>query len=125
MDSLHIDASDSAPLINFDPAIPIYQIVGNSFPEDTKAFYEPIVEWLTNHKPKKGEMVLMHINLDYISSNSLIAIHQILKALKDMQEEHGAVVGIKWSYKTGDEETERVGAELSSVSGLNFEMVEE
>ena len=49
MEPLKILASDTSPAINFDPKKGKFQIAGNSLPENSRGFYEPVVEWLDKY----------------------------------------------------------------------------
>jgi len=46
MESLKIEATDKTPRIILDPYNDIFEISGNSRPENVSEFYFPVINWL-------------------------------------------------------------------------------
>ena len=122
MTKLYIERTDSTPEINLDTESGKYSIRGFSYPHDTRNFYKPVWDWFENLKLDSGKEFQLEIGLEHISSNSLIAINQILRNVRVL-EDSGVKTKVIWSYDKDDEDCLEVGVELSGVSGLSFDFI--
>jgi hypothetical protein len=122
MTKLYIERTDSTPEINLDTESGKYSIRGFSYPHDTRNFYKPVWDWFENLKLDNGKEFQLEIGLEHISSNSLIAINQILTSVRVL-EDSGVTTKVIWSYDKDDEDCLEVGVELSGVSGLSFDFI--
>src|SRR6516162_6659304 len=102
MKRFEIAASSNTPHIVFDADTNQFLIEGKSFPEDSKEFYRPILEWLENYKGSHPRTVKFCFNLFYLSSSSVISIKQFLKKAVEMVNS-GTDVVVEWAYDEDDE----------------------
>ena len=72
MKRLEIQPSNNTPHIVFDAEEGVLLIEGKSFPEDSKEFYRPIIEWVDEYRNIKPSAVTVKFNLFYLSSSSII-----------------------------------------------------
>ncbi|HIA05610.1 MAG TPA: DUF1987 domain-containing protein [Flavobacteriales bacterium] len=122
MTKLYIEGTNSTPEINLDTESGKYSIRGFSYPHDTRNFYKPVWDWFEDLKLDSGKEFQLEIRLEHISSNSLIAINQILRNVRVL-EDSGVTTKVIWSYDKDDEDCLEVGVELSGVSGLSFDFI--
>jgi hypothetical protein len=111
-----------APQINFDFENNQFSIIGKSFPEDSRAYYEPFLAWLEGIDPKTKELTV-EMKLEYISSSSVIAFKKIFNALEKWLEK-GVKITINWHYESDDEDLFNLGQRFDQSSKLKFNFIE-
>ena len=124
MGKLYIERTNSTPEINLDTESGKYSIRGFSYPHDTRKFYKPAWDWFDDLKLDSGKEFQLVIGLAHISSNSLIAINQILTSVRALKDS-GVPAKVIWAYDKEDEDWLAVGVELSDISGLPFDFIAE
>jgi len=132
MQKLFIEATVSAPEINFSPADRLLMISGTSCPEDVRALYYPVTEWtrIFVDEVSKGEYPLLSkesplkikINLDYFNSSSAKFLFDILSELKRLVEENKPVV-VEWFYDLDDSDQKEAGEDMASLVGMKFTLI--
>ena len=123
MKTLKIDPTPSTPSILFDPENQVFQIGGNSYPENVIPFYEPVLSWLEAYATNPNPQTTFEIRLKYISSNSLKQFLILLKLLIPLSE--ATRVDIKWYYDPADDDMLERGEFLSEMTGLEFIYIEQ
>ena len=103
MENIFIEATDDTPAVRFVSTGRL-TIEGRSLPENTSAFYGPLLKWVSL---LDVESVVMDINLDYINSSSSNQILRILKIL-DSNDNIKKLI-INWYYDNDDDDTLELG----------------
>lgn len=114
MELLKIEPSKSTPSICFDPDSGVFDIKGESYPENAAGFYEPVLSWLSRWLETSRQKTL-HLNFEllYYNSSSSKAIMNLFDLLEDaVQKDWKITVG--WRF---DEENE-----IIRESGEEFQM---
>lgn len=112
------DPTKNTPEIRFDPSSARFTIRGKSYPENSRQFYAPVLQWIRmNRFPASS---VLELEFDYISSSSVIAILEMLK----MIEETDKSVKVIWTYEAGDDDLMNVGMNYRKLCGLEFEFNE-
>ena len=123
MNALLIDPSDFSPRVIFDPAKNLFEISGESRPENTSKFYVPILQWLEQYqnvlyweKDKFGQGAprVFEFKLDYFNSTSAKFIMDVLMQLDKMAQD-GYDIKAKWHYDKRDEDMKESGEEFSKL----------
>ena len=123
MDALIIDRSDFSPKVVLDPVNNIFEISGESRPENTSKFYVPILTWLEQYlnflyweKDKFGASAphIFEFKFDYFNSTSAKFIMDVLMQLDKMASD-GYNVQAKWHYDKRDEDMKESGEEFSRL----------
>ncbi|HTA81665.1 MAG TPA: SiaC family regulatory phosphoprotein [Bacteroidia bacterium] len=122
MEKLIIKETLNNPRVILDPFKKRYEISGKSFPENTKAFYQPVMDWLKDLPTPSQEKIRLSIILDYISSSSVISIKQLLTKIKE-QNEHGADIEVLWHYDPTDADIKEIGEAFEKVIGIKLQFV--
>ena len=133
MNALLIDPSDFSPKVVFDPTKNLFEISGESRPENTSKFYVPLLEWLTQYqsvlyweKDKVSNIPtkVFEFKLDYFNSTSAKFIMDVLMQLDKMAQE-GYPIKVKWFFDKRDEDMKESGEEFSKLlKKLPIEFVE-
>ena len=110
MEKLFVKETLNSPRIILDPGKKRYEISGKSFPENAKAFYQPVIDWLKNIPNPYPEKIRMSFIFDYISSSSVISIKQVLARIKALNE-NGANIDVLWHYDPSYPDIKETGEE--------------
>jgi hypothetical protein len=129
MDALIIKGTDSSPAVVFDPMAGIFEISGESRPENAGKFYKPVLEWLENYfafrywkdneTANNGSTVSLEIKLDYFNSTSAKYILEIFNKFEKFKKEN-INVKVVWSYHEADTDMKESGEEFEEMTGLKF-----
>ncbi len=87
----------------FDPARRIYEIKGNSYPENTAETYEPILNWIENELAKINTEVVFEFKLDYQNTASSKMMSSVFAKIESAYQTKKDIV-IKWYYDEDDED---------------------
>ena len=133
MQQLYIQPTALTPEIHFSPKDNLFVIRGTSSPEDVRALYYPVIEWikLLIDDILEGEMVQysssspleMQADLDYFNSSSAKFLFDIFSELKRLPEA-GIPVIVDWLYDHDDEDQKEAGADIASLVGMHFNFIE-
>lgn len=117
MENINLAGTDDSPEIMFDVEKKTLSIIGNSYPENCEAIYEPIKAFLDNYDVAKNNMLNFHFHFNLINSTSTVYVAQVIVKVAELAKE-GLSVFIKWSYDEYDEEMLDLGEKMSSISNL-------
>jgi hypothetical protein len=127
MEILQIDRTQSTPKVVFDPEEFFLQIKGASRPENAKKFYRPLVDMLDqfiNNHPVTATPLSVEIKLTYFNSASMIYLTDIFKLIANLNKK-GMKVLIDWYIDSDDDVIREAGLELSDMTGLHFNFIED
>jgi hypothetical protein len=129
MNRLYIEKTANTPEINFSPDKNTFIIRGNSAPEDVRAMYYPVIEWIkifvddaidgefkniTPDNPLK-----MKADLSYFNSSSAKFFHDVFTELKRLTANNIAIV-VEWYYDQEDLDQKEAGVEISLLVEMEF-----
>jgi len=96
MHSLDIPATTTSPLIRFEPEECVLRMEGESYPEYSFEFFQPVMDWLKAHLGgDAGLTVVIHIS--YMNSSSTKCMLDILDLMEEAHE-LGKKVSVIWRY---------------------------
>jgi len=130
MANLYIEPSEFTPLINFNISENKFIVSGESRPENTKVFYTPVIDWLTNYynllyfqRKKTSDIIhpsiVFEFQLEYFNSTSAKFIFDILKHLNKINKDV-ASVNVKWVFDKLDVDMKDAGQEFSNLLDVPF-----
>lgn len=122
MNKLVIQEDKNTPNVILDPENSTFKFFGKSFPENSKKFYQPVIEWLEKNAPPSGSAIEFSFYFYYLSSSSVIAVLEILKRISKWREE-GVSIKINWNYDEDDEEIKRIGEDYMKIVEFPFNFV--
>jgi len=106
MKRLYIEPTPISPEINLSPEDRLFTIIGNSSPEDVRALYYPVVEWLElfvgdtlegDYKFTPGNPLRIVVDLHYFNSSSAKFLYDIFILLRKLKEQN-VPLEIEWHY---------------------------
>lgn len=132
MQKLFIEPTRTTPEINFSPAENIFIIRGNSSPEDVRALYYPVIEWIRIFVDDvlEGELpqyssdspVRFQTDLTYFNSSSAKFLFDIFTELKRLLLKD-IKVRVVWYYDIDDTDQKEAGSDISELVDLDFSFV--
>ncbi len=122
MEKLIIEGNQKNPSIVLDPQNGVFEIKGNSIPEDANAFFQPIFDSLEEYFYTPFPLTIVNIALNYYNSSTskwLLLLFQMLKS----QDQKGNNVFIKWYYDEGDEESLAAAEDYSKMMNIPIRLL--
>jgi len=119
----YFEGSEDKPKVDFNPQKNIFEITGNSFPEESSKFFIPLIQWLEDYSSNPNEQTHLIFRLDYFNSLSGKFIYEILYTLQKVLQT-GKKINISWYYNADDTFIEEKGEEFKSAIEIPFELVQ-
>ncbi|GAB6097513.1 DUF1987 domain-containing protein [Desulfatiferula olefinivorans] len=113
MDDLRIESTKFTPEITFDYSGRLLEIKGESYPENTSEFFNPVFKWLDDYlAEQKTEPTLVNIELYYFNSSSSKVLMNFFEVL-DQAASKGGDITVNWVYEEEDEDSLEFGEEFA------------
>ena len=96
---LHIEATKSSPLVLYTAGTHTLSVEGNSYPENSFQFYEPLFEFVKNELVSVQEKVVIELKLIYFNSTTSKTLFDLFDLLQDSIKN----LEIKWYYNKDNE----------------------
>jgi hypothetical protein len=122
METIKLQGTDDTPSVILDKENGVFEFSGRSLPEDVNAFYEPILDWLSDYSEEANDQTVVTFKLVYFNTASSKLILDILLKFEEIGEA-GSDVLIKWFYPEDDEDMEEAGEEYSEIVEIPFEKI--
>lgn len=120
MHNLVLEQTDNTPKVIMDKEKKIIEFEGNSYPENTFAFYRPITEWLKKYfknYTQKDEVTTINFKFNYFNSATTQIIFEILDIIEAAKSKD---LNISWFYdkesQNGFEDYEDYAEEFPSLN---------
>lgn len=125
MKTLNVVATKSSPDINFNAQKNTLSISGESYPENTAQFYEPIFEWLEAYLSATSEqLITFNMELIYFNSSSSKVLMDIFDMLDEASDD-GKNIVLNWIYDEENDAALEYGEEFAEdVEALTFNLIE-
>jgi len=117
MDNISIAPTERSPHVEFDFAQGLFLLEGESYPEDSAAFFAPILQCLRAFlESGDSRPVVFDLTMSYFNSSSAKALMNMFQMLEDAAA-MGRDVVVNWHYHPDDDTMEEFGEDF----GLDFE----
>ncbi len=123
METLNIEGSTKTPEIELNQESGVLVIKGRSIPENSVAFYKPVIDWLSEYESNANENTTVNIQLEYFNTSSSKCILDLLKKLEAIHDSKSAVQ-VNWHYEEDDEDMLEAGEDYEAILKLPFKMIE-
>ncbi len=123
MEKYFVQGSSKMPTVTVDPEKGLFEITGNSIPEDAGGFYKPIVDALNEYFKNPQHKTMVNINLVYFNSASQKWLLNILKLFKFLPSDGHEVV-VNWYYDANDEEMFDTIDDFKSLLGIPINVIQ-
>lgn len=123
MKPLIIEATEDSPKIDFNTSNNIFEIAGNSRPENPAKFYDYIVQWVENYgkhlswknRERSLDKIILKVKLDYFNSTSAKHLLILLEKFNSIVTEYNIPVDISWYYDEMDISMKESGEEYKNL----------
>lgn len=129
MQKLSISPTPLTPEIHFSPEENIFMLRGTSSPEDVRALYYPVIEWIKTFIDNviKGEIKIFspenplkfHVDLDYFNSSSAKFLYDIFMELKRLSLS-GIPIIVEWYHDEEDIDMKEAGSDIAFLAEMDF-----
>ena len=129
MKKLYISPTKTTPEILLSPEENTFYIRGISSPEDVRAIYYPVIDWIKIFIDEilEGEKnsyspdfpLKIQVNLDYFNSSSAKFLFDIFSDLKRLILS-GIPIIVEWFYAEEDNDLKDAGKEIALLAGLEL-----
>ena len=123
MDDLRIEATKFTPEILFDFNKRLLVIKGESYPENTSEFFNPVFKWAEIFFAEPSdEPTVVNIELYYFNSSSSKVLMNFFEVL-DNAGDAGHKVTVNWIYEEEDEDSLEFGEEFAEdMNHIEFKL---
>jgi hypothetical protein len=121
MNELRIDATQSTPAIVADWVNGRLKMRGDSYPENSFDFFEPIIGWVKKFLAESDKPFRVELRLVYLNTSSVKAMMDIFDML---EEAHGGgrEVAVVWYYDGDNERIAELAEEFKEDCTFPFEI---
>ncbi len=118
---IDIPASKSSPEIRYSESDNTLTISGESYPENSFAFFQPVFEWL-HDQLKRKEQLHVSINISYMNSSSTKCMLDILDLLGDTSK-HDCSTTVSWHYEKENDRALELAEEFQEEAAVPFRII--
>jgi hypothetical protein len=132
MQKLYIKPTNTTPEVNFLTVQNILLLRGVSSPEDVRAMYYPVIEWIVDFvneilegKDKiytSDNPLKFKVDLIYLNSSSAKFLYDIFVELKKLIQ-RGIPVIVEWYYDEEDIDLKEGGMDIALLAGMDFTFI--
>jgi hypothetical protein len=123
MEHIQRAKTERTPEIDFNFSENTFSLRGESYPEDVKAFFGPIMDPLKNHlTTQKDTSITFDFELIYFNSSTAKVLMTLMDLLDETALRDNNVV-INWYFDEEDDNMEEMGAEFAEdLANITFNM---
>lgn len=122
-EKLEILPVKTKPKVTFLPEEGQMEIQGESYPENSVEFYEPLIVWLNGYFAEYTKRdIQFNFRLHYFNTSSSKAIMDIMDLL-DSHYQKGWDITINWFHEEDDEDIQESGEEFSEGLKVPFKII--
>ncbi|WP_274362797.1 DUF1987 domain-containing protein [Paenibacillus thermotolerans] len=123
MDKLFIPGTKSTPEVDFNPETMTLSLKGQSYPENSFKFYEPVMEWVDLFFANAGGgEVSIRFSLPYINTSSSKCIMTLLEKF-DLYFADGQKLHLYWYYNKENESELECAEEFKEDLSFPFDVI--
>ena len=124
MENIIIEGSNKTPHIAFDSVSGILELSGKSIPENSFAFYQPLLVWLDNYIVQPAATTVVKVQLEYFNTSSSKCLLDIFRKLEILRTSQKSTVKVAWYYEEEDEDMQEAGQDYDSLVDVPFEIIQ-
>ncbi len=110
------------PNVYFNAATGNCELIGESYLENTFAFYQPLIDWIKEYSTSVQGPVTLNFGLTYFNTASSRSILDLLITLKEYEEKGGDVT-VNWSVQAWDEDMRQEIEDFSADADLPVNII--
>jgi len=124
VEQLVIEQTKSTPQVDFNAENKMLILKGESYPENSFKFYEPILQWLDDFflQVVDDELIKLEICLPYINTSSSKCVLMLLEKFEEASD-NGKNVVINWYYDIDNENELECAEDFKEFVNLEFNII--
>lgn len=132
MEKLYIPSTSTTPEVHFSPQDNIFFIRGISSPEDVRAMYYPVIEWIKGYINELLELkernhtqedpLKFITELAYFNSSSAKFLYDIFMEIKRLTPA-GIPYIVEWVYEEEDIDLKEAGTDIALLVDMDFSYI--
>ena len=95
------------------------ELSGRSIPENSIAFYQPLMDWVEAHCGNVEDQLEINIRVEYFNTSSSKCLMDLLKRV----EATGCAARVNWYYEDDDEDMLEAGEDYDAIIDLPFRLI--
>lgn len=119
---LILEKTQDTPEIILNPAGNQFSFSGNSIPENTKAFYQPVFDWIEKYLENPNTETVVNFKMVYFNTASTKSIFDIMIQFKELAKK-GNMLIINWHFAHEDEDMLEAGEGFSKMLRFPFNFI--
>lgn len=120
---LTIKATNVSPSVNFNLETGLLQIHGNSLPENSAKFYEPVINWIDKYIEAPNVKTEIEFRMVLLNTSSSKMFIDIFRCINKLVERNNSEVNVIWFYENDDEDIQDIGMQYQDFCKAPFKMV--
>ena len=118
MNNLVIQGTKSTPEVDFNRETGVLSLTGAAYPENSFAFFKPVLEWTKEFAGSTDQPIELRIDLKYLNTSSTKCLMSLIRFLDGIPDAD-RLVKVTWLYDPGNDTILEVAEEF--MVGLQFE----
>jgi hypothetical protein len=121
MSDLNINSTQSTPSVKTEWAAGKLEMRGDSYPENSFEFFEPIMVWVEKYLAESDAPLRIDLYLLYLNTSSVKAMMDIFDMLEDAHGK-GREVAVSWFYDLDNERIAELAEEFKEDCTFTFDI---
>ena len=117
MSAIQLEGTAKTPQVAFNDSPLSMEISGRSIPENSIAFYTPLLEWVDENLKGTGSLEVS-IRLEYFNTSSSKCLMDLLKRI----EQSPVNATVLWYYEEEDEDMLEAGEDYDAIIDMPFRL---
>ena len=117
MNGLFIPRTSKTPDIAFDAEQGYLEPKGRSIPENSVAFYAPLMHWLDDYEKHPQPVTRLVVRLEYFNTSSSKCLIDIFRKLEKLHQQDSNV-SVVWYYENMDEDMKESGEDFRDLVSM-------
>jgi hypothetical protein len=117
MNSLYIPPTSKTPDVAFDADRGHLELKGRSIPENSVAFYNPLMQWIDEYQKNPPPVTRLVVRLEYFNTSSSKCLIDIFRKLEKLHQQHSEV-SVVWYYEDVDEDIKESGEDFRDLVSM-------
>ncbi len=123
MENFYCEMTKDTPEINFNAEKGELFITGASYPENSIAFFEPVIDLINDYFKQYDKKLILNVKLSYFNTSSSKALLDIFDILDEKYNE-GRDIEVNWHYRDDYETILENGEEFAEDLSFPFNLIE-
>jgi hypothetical protein len=119
---LILEKTQDTPEIILNPTGNQFSFSGNSIPENTKAFYQPVFDWIEKYLENPNTETVVNFKMVYFNTASTKSIFDIMIQFKILAKK-GNMLIVNWHFANEDEDMLEAGEGFSKMLRFPFNYI--